>query len=128
MKNTVHLIVLIVSLISVILISGCSIFDKVEEDTIEKTSKVEDKMDIKENKELTKEIKSEKGLYDGKVYIQDDYVIATMVVKEKIKKDLVDELVDEYGEKLKKEYKGKKINIQAVQDGENIANKTIEGE
>jgi len=133
MKKIVYLVCFTILAVTV---SGCSLIGKSKEDSKkEKTrqtkvteSKNTDKvkeMPLIKNKELTNQIKKENGLYGGQVYVQNNYAIATMVVKKGVKRDRIKSLVNEYSEKLKNEYKGKNINIQAVQNGKNMENKTI---
>ncbi|NMM65060.1 hypothetical protein HBE96_20975 [Clostridium sp. P21] len=70
----------------------------------------------------TNQIKKEKDLIDGQVYVRNNIVTATMVFKDDISEKEAKELVNKYVEALKKEYKGIKINVQAVQKNKNIAN------
>ncbi|AWI03147.1 hypothetical protein [Clostridium drakei] len=70
----------------------------------------------------TNQIKKEKDLITGEVYIRDNRVTATMVFKDDISKEESKKLIDKYVEALKKEYKGMKINVQAVQKDKSIAN------
>ncbi|AKN33482.1 hypothetical protein Ccar_22695 [Clostridium carboxidivorans P7] len=73
----------------------------------------------------TSQIKKEKDLIDGQVYMKNDVLTATMVFKDNVSEKDAKELVNKYAEALKKEYKGTKINIQAVQKNKNIANVVI---
>jgi outer membrane murein-binding lipoprotein Lpp len=74
----------------------------------------------------TDQIKKEKDLISGQVYVRNNMVTATMLFKDTISEKDAKDLVNKYTEALKKEYKGMKINIQAVQKGKNIANVIIE--
>lgn len=70
----------------------------------------------------TDQIKKEKDLKGGQVYVQNNVVTATMVFKDDISEKEAKELVNKYVEALKKEYSGMKINVQAVQKNKNIVN------
>lgn len=74
----------------------------------------------------TNQIKKEKDLTNGQVYVKNNMVTTTMVFKDSVSEKDANDLVNKYTEALKKEYKGMKINIQAVQKGKNIANVVIE--
>ncbi len=74
----------------------------------------------------TEQIKKEKDLISGQVYVKDNIVTATMVFKNDISEKDAKELVNKYVELLKKEYKGMKINVQAVQKNKSIANIIIQ--
>lgn len=77
--------------------------------------------DVKRTEQLTKE----KDLATGKVYVRDNMVTATMAFKDNVSQKDAKELISKYEDILKKEYKGMKINIQAVQNNKNIANIVI---
>ncbi|WPC42261.1 hypothetical protein [Clostridium sp. JS66] len=73
----------------------------------------------------TNQIKKEKDLVNGEVYVKNNMVTATMVFKDNIGEKEAKDLVNKYVEELKEEYKGMKINVQAVQKNKNIANITV---
>lgn len=100
-----------------------------QEQQAKKDAEVKEKEDpknkIEEDKKLTQKVKKEKIVLDGKVYEQGDYVYATLIIKEDVKKEEIDKVVNEYAQNLKKEHKDKKVNIQAVQGGKNVADITL---
>ncbi|KAJ48810.1 hypothetical protein BD780_000041 [Clostridium tetanomorphum] len=85
----------------------------------------EEKNKIVQNEDLTKKIKNEKLLLDGQVYIQNDIVNCTMVAKKDVNPEEVKKLAQDYSKKLSAQFKGKKINVQAVQNRKSIADITI---
>lgn len=70
----------------------------------------------------TKQLSKEKDLVTGQVYVRNNMVTATMAFKNNVSQKDAKELINKYEDELKKEYKGMKINIQAVQNNKNIAN------
>lgn len=81
---------------------------------------------IVEDTKRTQQISKEKDLLGGKVYVRDNMVTTTMVFKDNITEEDSKKLVSKYVEELKKEYKGMKINVQAVQNGKTIANIVVQ--
>ena len=75
-----------------------------------------------QEKDLTKELLEEKEVSGGQVYFQDDWVIGTIIINDGVSEDRAKELAQQYAEKLKDKYKDKKINVQAILEGINIAN------
>lgn len=95
--------------------------------TIQTTPKVELKKDPNapdKDKLLSQELTSEKEVLGGQVYMQNDMVFATMLIKNEVKEEDAKKVAQKYADELKKKYTGKKINVQAVQNGRNVANIT----
>lgn len=92
----------------------------------EQSAKKEEAPKVEQDAKKTEQLKKEKQVYDGQVYFQDDSVVATMVIKDDVSEKDAKALADKYAKELKATYKDKKINVQAVQKGNNIANITIE--
>lgn len=103
---------------------GCSSTSKKDNNT-KNITQINEAAKITEDKKSTEQLKAHKELLDGKVYTQGEYAVATMIIKDNIKEQDAKALVDEYAKQLKKQYSGKKVNVQAVQNGKNIANVTI---
>lgn len=97
---------------------------KIEVDLKDKTE--EDKNKIVKEEDFTEKIKKEDVVADGQVYFQGEYVVATMVVKDGANEEEVKRKADQYAKDLKKKYRDKKVNVQAVGNGKNIANVEIE--
>lgn len=118
-------IIVVVSLTTSLLF-GCSNEEKdkaVDEPKKEQVNQKE-KQKHKQNKELTKKITDEKGVIGGQVYEQVDTAIGTLLLEEKVSDKEAKALAEKYVKEIQKEYKGKKINVQAVRDGKNVANIT----
>ena len=106
-------------------VSGCSNDDgKTKKDNQDATQQKE--LNIKQNKELTKKVRDEKGVLDGQVYEQDKMAIGTLVLDKKVSDKDAKKLAEKYASELKNEYKDKKVNVQAVRNGKNVANITKE--
>lgn len=71
--------------------------------------------------DYTSDLKEEKEIMDGQVYIQDNTVIAAMIIKEEVTDKKAQALAEQYAKDLKATYTDKKVNVQAVKGGENIA-------
>jgi hypothetical protein len=77
------------------------------------------------NEDKTKELKKEKILLNGKVYVKDKKVIATMVVKESSSDSDAKALANKYAKELKEEYKNMPVYVMAVKNNKNVANISI---
>lgn len=98
-------------------ISACSNkHDKVKADT--------DPTKIVIDKGYTEELKKEKEISNGQVYVQNNTIIATMIIKDGVKKEETKALADKYAKELKNTYKDMHINVQAVQGGNNVVDVT----
>lgn len=76
--------------------------------------------------ELTEDIRGEEEIIDGRVYEHEDYMIGTMIIEKGVGQAKIDELAQKYANQLKEKYPDKKVNVQAVQDGVNVANITLD--
>lgn len=81
---------------------------------------------VVQDKNYTEDLKQEKEVEGGQVYVQDNMVIATMVIKEGISEADAKALAEKYAQELKKTYKDMPVNVQAVQKGKNVANIMLE--
>lgn len=77
------------------------------------------------NEDKTEELKKEKIISNGKVYVQNKRVIATMVVKDSASNASAKALAQKYANDLKKQYKNMPVYVMAVKNNKNIANVTI---
>lgn len=104
-----------------LLLVGCSNSGESKNEEVKQVSQ-----NGKQNEELTKQVKDEKGVLDGQVYEQDGKAIGTLVLDKTVSDKDAKKLAEKYAEELKVEYKGMKVNVQAVRDGKNVANITID--
>lgn len=88
-------------------------------------AKEDKKLGITEDESKTKKLKKEGIILNGRVYTQNNKVIVTMVVKSGVSDQKVKELVQEYGENLKKKYEKMPVTVMAVRDNKMVANITI---
>ncbi|ADU95663.1 hypothetical protein [Geobacillus sp. Y412MC52] len=92
----------------------------------ETTTKEKQTRELVQNKELTKKVKEEKYVLDGQVYTQNGMAVGTLVLDKKVSDADAKKLAEKYAKELKEEYKDMKVNVQAVRDGKNVANITLE--
>lgn len=78
------------------------------------------------DQELTESLKGEEEVSDGRVYEQGDFMVGTLAIESGVPQSRIDELVEKYAQQIKKKYPDKKVNVQAVQNNENVADVTIE--
>jgi type II secretory pathway component PulC len=69
---------------------------------------------------LTRELNNEKIFELGQIYKKGDIVFGAIVVKESSTKNEARKLGEKYFNKIKKRYKGMKVYVQVVRDGENV--------
>ncbi|MEY8000452.1 hypothetical protein AB8U03_09645 [Clostridium sp. Mt-5] len=80
---------------------------------------------ITEDATKTAQLKKEKPILNGKVYVQSNRAIATMVIKDGVSDKEAKDLAQKYAKDLKKKYKNMQVNVMAVRDNKNIANITV---
>jgi ABC-type phosphate transport system substrate-binding protein len=69
----------------------------------------------------------EKEVANGQVYFSgEDWAIGTMIIEEGVSGEQVKKLAEKYANDIKKNYPDKKVNVQAVGNGVNLANIIIE--
>ena len=118
----------IISVVIVVLIlcfAGYSFANKSKNST-QQSSKTEEPANIKVNEDETTELKKEDILTNGKVYVQDNRVVATMIVKDDVSDADAKALANKYAKELKQQYKDMPVNVMAVKNNKNIANIKIE--
>ncbi|MCA0970952.1 hypothetical protein LCM20_10150 [Halobacillus litoralis] len=79
-----------------------------------------------ENTELTGQVLEEDGVINGSVYTEEGKAIGTMILEASVNNERAEELANKYADQLKEEYPDSSVNVQAVKDGENVANVTRE--
>ncbi|MBV7272643.1 hypothetical protein [Clostridium thailandense] len=104
--------------------TGCSLTQK-NNNSSKTEVKTNEAPKIVEDKKNTDQLKTHKELLDGKVYTQGDYAVATMIIKDNVSEADAKTLAESYAKQLKQQYSNKKINVQAVKGGKNIANVTL---
>lgn len=90
-----------------------------------KSSQVKPDKDPKkvvQDAKLTQNLKKEKGVSNGQVYVQNKTAVAAIVLKKDVSKKDAETLANKYADDLKKYYKDLKVNVQAVQNNKNIVN------
>lgn len=113
----------VAGVLAAFLLVGCSDNNELK---IEPAVQEEGSQEIIKNEELTNQVKREEGIIDGQVYEQDGLAIGTLILKSTVSNQDAKKLAEKYASELKKQFKNQTINVQAVRDGENIANITKE--
>lgn len=122
-----------VSMVVALLISmsGCSFGNKTSKSNNDTKQSAQNNQNnngpkLEQDIKKTEQLKKEKGVIDGQVYIQNNMVTATMIIKDSVSENDGKALADKYAKDLKASHKNMKVNVQAVQKGKSIANITIE--
>ena len=92
----------------------------------QKQEPVQDSPDVKVDEDLTEKLEEEKAVSKGNVYEKDNVIYGTFIVNDKTDEKEVSELVDKYANELKDTHKDKKINVQAVKEGQVVQEQTIQ--
>lgn len=122
------------SILAALLISmsGCSFGNKTSKPKTDNTKQSTQNTQnnngpkLEQDTKKTAQLKKEKEVADGQVYIQNNMVTATMIIKDNISESDGKALAEKYAKDLQTSHKDMKVNVQAVQKGKNIANITIE--
>lgn len=72
--------------------------------------------------DVTEELKQEKDVSGGNVYEKNGVIMGSILLKDSEDAAYAKQLADKYLEKLKVKYPGKRINVQVVGNGKNLAN------
>ncbi len=87
---------------------------------------IEFRGDENQDKELTGELLDEEEVDLGQIYIRDEWVIGAIIIKDDVSEDRAKEIADKYANKLKEKYEDKKVNVQVILKGKNVANIELE--
>ncbi|HBC97742.1 MAG TPA: hypothetical protein DC034_13225 [Clostridium sp.] len=104
--------------------TACSFGNKFGEQGA-KTSQTTKAPKITEDADKTAQLKKEKPILNGKVYVQNNRAVATMVIKNGTSDKEAKDLAQKYANDLKKKYKNMQVNVMAVKNNKNIANVTV---
>lgn len=110
-------------------LTGCSLFSKSNtssQDTNKTTNAKKETPNANQDTKKTEQLKKEKQISNGQVYIENKVVVATMVIKDNVSEADAKALAEKYAKELKAEHKDMQVNVQAVQNGKNIANVTLD--
>ncbi|WP_438315195.1 hypothetical protein [Sporosarcina sp. FA9] len=113
---------------ALLLVTGCSADKEKSELKTDKTpieqgtDKEEAAQSEKENEALTKKIQDEEGVMGGRVYEQSGTAIGILMLEKEVNDEDAKKLAERYADEIKKEYKDLPVNVQAIRDGENVAN------
>ncbi|KEI06424.1 hypothetical protein Z957_11140 [Clostridium sp. K25] len=111
MKKRLNILGGILFLICILGLAGC---------------KKEAKKEVSENikpatiEEINKKLKKENGVKDSKIYINDNEINVDISLKESTTRENAEKIANIYGEKLKKGYKNKYVNINVTKSNKRI--------
>ncbi|MBW9156990.1 hypothetical protein [Clostridium tagluense] len=80
---------------------------------------------IVKHEEMTKELKSEKQVSSGEVYLKSDVVVANITLKQNTTKDQAKELANKYAKELNNQYKGMPVIVDVKQGDKDIVKEMI---
>ena len=73
---------------------------------------------------MSNKLKAEKNVLDGEIYMQGNIIYCAVIMKGGTKEDEAKSLAQRYLDEIKLKFKDKKINVQVLGDGKNLANLT----
>ncbi|TDQ42739.1 hypothetical protein [Aureibacillus halotolerans] len=76
--------------------------------------------------DLTAQLKEEAGVADGKIYQSNGSVIAAITLENTATAEQGQQIADKYKTLLQEKYPDMQVNVQAVLNGENVANSASE--
>ncbi|NGP45402.1 hypothetical protein G4V62_10705 [Bacillaceae bacterium SIJ1] len=80
----------------------------------------------KDDQSLTEQLKAEAAVADGRIYESEDNVVATIQLQSTATAEQGQQLAKKYQGLLQEKYAGKQVIVQAVLNGENVANLATE--
>ncbi|MBZ9625197.1 hypothetical protein G9F71_020350 [Clostridium sp. FP2] len=80
---------------------------------------------IVKHEKMTKELKSEKQVSSGEVYLKSDVAVANITLKQNITKDQAKELANKYAKELKNQYKEMPVIVDVKQGDKDIVKELI---
>lgn len=72
--------------------------------------------------DLTERLLADEEVLDGQIYLREEWAIGAMTVKDEVSVERAKEIADEYAQQIKEKYPDKKVNVQVILNGENVAN------
>ncbi|NLY46056.1 MAG: hypothetical protein GX053_08745 [Tissierella sp.] len=72
--------------------------------------------------DLTEKLLADEEVLDGQIYLREEWAIGAMTVKDEVSVERAQEIADEYAKQIKEKYPDKKVNVQVILNGENVAN------
>ena len=78
------------------------------------------------DKSFTDDLLKEKGVVGGQIYLQNGTVVGVILADKAANAKDIEAIATKYSKEMKSTYKTMKVNVQAVQDGKNVANITLD--
>lgn len=72
--------------------------------------------------DLTQSLLEDEEVLDGQIYLRDEWAIGAMTLKDEVSAERAQEIAQEYAQRIKEKYSDKKVNVQVILNGENVAN------
>lgn len=72
--------------------------------------------------DLTNMLLEDEEILNGKIYLRDEWAIGAITLKDEVSQDRAQEIAKKYANQIKEKYNDKKVNVQVILNGENVAN------
>lgn len=72
--------------------------------------------------DLTEKLQADEEVLDGQIYLREEWAIGAMTLKDEVTVERAQEIAEEYAQQIKEKYSDKRINVQVILNGENVAN------
>lgn len=72
--------------------------------------------------DLTKKLLDDEEVSDGQIYIRDEWAIGAIILNDDVSEERAQVIAQEYADAIKEKYSDKKINVQVLLNGKNVAN------
>ena len=72
--------------------------------------------------DLTEKLLADEEIMNGQIYLKDEWAVGAIILNDSVSKERAQEIAQQYAEEIKEKYNDKKVNVQVILDGENVAN------
>ena len=72
--------------------------------------------------DLTEMLLADEEVLNGQIYLRNEWAIGAITLKDEVSVERVKEIAQEYAELIKEKYNDKRVNVQVILNGENVAN------
>ena len=146
-NNKIKILICIVLVLSLTVISACTDTDKdIDTDTgngnnVDNNNDINNQNGINDNEnnqdggkvepprrnpdqdvDLTQSLLEDEEVLDGQIYLRDEWAIGAMTLKDEVSVERAQEIAQKYAQQIKEKYSDKKVNVQVILNGENVAN------
>lgn len=75
-----------------------------------------------QDSDLTEMLLNEEEVSDGQIYLRDDWAIGAITLNDNVSRERAQEIAQKYADLIKESYSDKRVNVQVILNGENVAN------